>query len=158
MKNKERIVSLLVLRSLSHPFRREQSWNFLHHARVNPGEFNTRLNVRERYADLRRQFITHFKADDAENARGGRIESRQRIRSSTVSGIARDQIIALDPVISIYNQRHSIDFRKKSHLRWLVYERRKEKGARRKTERRIHRRKRMNERTLSQWIDRFEIL
>lgn len=38
-------------------------------ARVNPGEFNTRLNVRERYADLRRQFITHFKADDAENAR-----------------------------------------------------------------------------------------
>lgn len=36
--------------------------------RVNPGEFNTRLNVRERYADLRRQFITHFKADDVENA------------------------------------------------------------------------------------------
>lgn len=72
-------------RSLSRSFRREQSWNFLHHAHVNPGEFNTRLNVRERYADLRRQFITHFKADDAESVRGGCIRRRRFFRSRAKS-------------------------------------------------------------------------
>lgn len=87
MKNKECVVSLLAARSLSRSFHREQSWNFLHHAHVNPSEFNTRLNVRERYADLRRQFITHFKADDAENARGGCIEGG----NSSVSRASRTE-------------------------------------------------------------------
>lgn len=54
---------------------------FLLHVRVNLGEFNTRLNVRERYADLRQQFITHFKADDVENARWPAKEGGPRLRA-----------------------------------------------------------------------------
>lgn len=92
---------------------------FMPCARVNPGEFNTRLNVRERYADLRRQFITHFKADDVENARegggeGGLSKEGELALLPHSEQIVKDRkrIIALDLAISIRTRRCSIDRRR----------------------------------------------